>query len=147
MLSLKREKIQAIAYLGKVFTEKEATINFANLNLNVAIIMDVPKPFEDSINNEKMIYSSLMDKISLSPPINFGIFKNIKNMSRMQNGNSDNSDRSFAIFAQHHIDIMGSCQPYSYTYFCKLEEYIDKMEKKRDKNRQIISPMKEDETL
>ena len=127
MLALKQLNIPAVAYLGKTFSENETYINFAKLNLNVAIIMDGKYIFKNPKDDSE--YSNLMKNVHLSSPVNFAQFKNIINSYPSGSGKSDNvtgSPRGFG----HDIEIAGISKSYSDTWFCKFEQHLSTLDLK-----------------
>lgn len=123
MLALKQLNIQAVAYLGKTFSENEIYRNFAKLNLNVAIIMDGKNIFRNSQKDEEK-YSSIMKNVHLSSPVNFAQFKNIINTDPSGRNKSDNETGASRGIVNHYIEIAGMNISYSDTLFCKFERHL-----------------------
>lgn len=136
MLALKQHDIHAVAYLGKTFSEDEPCRNLAKLNLNVAIIMNGKYTFSCDKNKSKLVISKLMEKIQLSHPINYALFKNLTMFHASEKGESDNAQNS-QCFTNHYFEIAGMYKSYDHTYFCELERYIDGIQKKCYPERQI----------
>lgn len=120
MLSLKKRNISAVAYLSRRISEECLSMDFAPLNINVAIIMDES---DGKYVENNYSYSIKMKKISISNPVNFSEFKNLCRIRTSQNGKSDNCESS-QIYVNKVFEYTNRNIEYNNTYFAKFENYL-----------------------